>query len=294
MSESVTVYIDTMLKNMSYTLLKPSIFRVGDHLRSINPEAYDPQIIAIGPFHHDKPHLQNMERHKLRYLRLLLQKKEESSVERYVAEIRRLEDRARKCYAEDIHLDEDEFVKMLILDGFFIIEFLRKFIRREDVDRDDPIFQYEHLQIQLLHDLMLFENQIPFFIVDCLFNMIFDGGINIIIWPFLRNIIFPMRKKDFPEVPINGHHLLGIVHDIQCSSSTRILSDVESGNPAKMLSKIDSGNPGSPIFRVNINSAEELTVWGRARNFFQCGQNLIKVEIFDYGFNDIMTMLKIT
>ncbi|CAI9774641.1 unnamed protein product [Fraxinus pennsylvanica] len=35
------------------------MFRVGDNLRSINPEAYDPEIIAIRPFHRRKPNLQH-------------------------------------------------------------------------------------------------------------------------------------------------------------------------------------------------------------------------------------------
>ncbi|KAL2486509.1 Plant protein of unknown function (DUF247) [Abeliophyllum distichum] len=121
MSDNVTISIDSLLNGLSSAPSNPSIFRVGDHLRSINPEAYDPEIIAIGPFHRGKHHLQNMEKHKVRYLMLVLQRKEESTVEIYVTALRHLEDRARKCYAEDIQLDEHEFVKMLLLDGCFII-----------------------------------------------------------------------------------------------------------------------------------------------------------------------------
>ncbi|CAI9774642.1 unnamed protein product [Fraxinus pennsylvanica] len=240
-ADSVTVNIDNMLKNLSSTPSKPSMFRVGDHLRSINPEAYDPQIIAIGPFHRSKPNLQNMEQHKVRYLKLFLERREGSSVQRYVNTIRELKDTARKCYAEDIQLDEDEFMEMLILDGCFIIEFLYMFQHREHREVDDPIFQYGHIQSHLFHDLMVFENQIPFFIIDSLIKINNGYDINSLIWPLLQNGIFPVQAP--PEGPINGHHLLGIVHGIQCSSFAMILSQMGSRNPDQM---------------VNINSALEL------------------------------------
>ncbi|CAA3008934.1 Hypothetical predicted protein [Olea europaea subsp. europaea] len=133
---------------------------------------------------------------------------------------------------------------MLILDGCFIIEFLYMFQYKDRRDEDDPIFQYGYIQSQLFHDLMLFENQIPFFIVDRLFNMIKinngDNDIYSLIWSLLQNSIF--RVEDLPEVPILGHHLLGIVHDIQCSSFATIFSQMATGNPDNM---------------VNINSAVE-------------------------------------
>ncbi|XP_022865920.1 UPF0481 protein At3g47200-like [Olea europaea var. sylvestris] len=211
-ADSVTVNIDNMLNSLSSAPSKPSMFRVSDHLRSINPEAYNPEIIAIGPFHSDKKNLQNMEQHKVWYLKLLLERRKESSVERYVATIRQLEEKARKCYAEDIQLDKDKFVQMLILDGCFIIEFL--------------------------------QNQIPFFIIDQLFNMIKindEDNVESLISPLLGNSILP--AQDLPEVPITGHHLLGIVHDIQCSSFAKKISHLQSGNTDNV---------------ANINSALEL------------------------------------
>ncbi|KAL2543047.1 Plant protein of unknown function (DUF247) [Abeliophyllum distichum] len=224
MSDNVTRRIYTLLNSLSSAPSEsgPSIFRVGDHLRSINPEAYEPEIIAIGPFHHGKHHLQKMEQHKVRYLKLVLQRKDESSLERCVTAMRDLEDRARKCYAEDIKLTKDEFVEMLLLDGCFIIEFLRKFQNKKCRDKDDPIFQYGHIKNHLLDDLMVFENQIPFFIIHRLFDIIItDTGesINILIWPLQQK--FPFTNV----LETQHHHLLGIVHDLQCPSFAKRLSD---------------------------------------------------------------------
>ncbi|KAL2229966.1 UNVERIFIED_CONTAM: hypothetical protein Sindi_1591000 [Sesamum indicum] len=64
--------------------LKPSIFKVDDHLRIPGRDNdYDPEILSIGPYHHGKSGLQNMDQHKCWYLKQLLSRKNES-VERYV------------------------------------------------------------------------------------------------------------------------------------------------------------------------------------------------------------------
>ncbi|THG16404.1 hypothetical protein TEA_005847 [Camellia sinensis var. sinensis] len=68
-----------------------------------------------------------MEEHKLRYLQLLLNRKNESDADRYVTVIVSLEQEARRCYAEPISLCANEMIEMMVLDGCFIIELMRKF-----------------------------------------------------------------------------------------------------------------------------------------------------------------------
>ena len=45
--------------------LSMSVFNVPNELLAENPEAYIPQIVSIGPYHHWRFELYNMERHKL-------------------------------------------------------------------------------------------------------------------------------------------------------------------------------------------------------------------------------------
>ncbi|KAM7485995.1 hypothetical protein LguiA_002004 [Lonicera macranthoides] len=147
------------------------IFKVHDQLRNVNEKAYEPDIISIGPYHHGKNNLKMMEEHKLRYLQYRLRKKKES-LQRYVVAMRELEGKVRRCYAEPLNLNEDELIEMMLLDGFFIVELVRKFRMSNLRQGDDPIFEVEWIVNSLQHDLLLFENQLPFFVLCKLFDMI--------------------------------------------------------------------------------------------------------------------------
>ncbi|KAA8521498.1 hypothetical protein F0562_012192 [Nyssa sinensis] len=165
--DHVSISIDKKLAESSQVTFKACIFRVHGRLRNENTRAYEPEIIAIGPHHRGSEKLRGMEKHKLRYLQLLLLRKTESSLAKYVASMKGLERRARECYAESINLSTDEFVEMMILDGCFIIELFRKSLLNDvrERDRDDPIFQLSQIEHGIRHDLMLFENQLPMFIL---------------------------------------------------------------------------------------------------------------------------------
>ncbi|XP_047335791.1 UPF0481 protein At3g47200-like [Impatiens glandulifera] len=171
--DNLTITIDKKLTQLSTNYRhEPFIYRVYDRLRGQNKRAYEPELLSIGPYNRGKPTLQVMEEHKLRYLQLLLERRNESTVHRYVTTIRALEEKARECYAEDIGLHEgDKFAELLILDGCFIVELCRKFADRTLVDSHDTLFKMEYMHHAIWRDMLLFENQIPFFVVDQLFKM---------------------------------------------------------------------------------------------------------------------------
>ncbi|KAL2249380.1 UPF0481 protein At3g47200-like isoform X2 [Sesamum indicum] len=159
------------LSHLSVAQSECTIYRVHKHLRSVNDKAYEPEVIAIGPYHRDKGNLKMMEDHKLRNLHLLLQRKNDD-VEKYVSAIGPLEPLARKCYAETISLSAADFIEMLVLDGCFIIDLARKSNMPHLREKNDPIFHMEWIMNSLQRDLMLFENQIPFFVLCKLFDLI--------------------------------------------------------------------------------------------------------------------------
>ncbi|KAI3454742.1 hypothetical protein Pfo_011405 [Paulownia fortunei] len=229
--DHVSIRIDNILLGLPSSPCKPTIFRVDDDIRYANEKLYDPKVLSIGPFHHGKDHLQKMEQHKFRYLKLLLKRKKESSVDKYIMAIRSLEEKARRCYAEPVEFRSDEFVQMLLLDGCFIIELIRKYGFDELREMDDTIFQYEQVISQLRHDLMLVENQVPFFVLDQLFSMTKTGNpdddILYLIQLFIDDISpWPEASEVTGKVSVkNVDHLLGLVYRIWCSSFAKMTAN---------------------------------------------------------------------
>lgn len=180
--------------------LKPRItrnYRVPCELRAIKTEAYTPQMFLIGPLHRDKPELQYMEKEKRRCMsdffnRVLEQDMEqkqnngESSkncseaiawdkCRRVVLE---LEEEAREWYAGDIDLDKHQLVEMLLLDACFILELFHKCkpvtipTSRVQYPSIDPLSGNFRILQTLRNDLTLLENQIPFVVLQKLFDLI--------------------------------------------------------------------------------------------------------------------------
>ncbi|KAE9447606.1 hypothetical protein C3L33_20494, partial [Rhododendron williamsianum] len=101
------------------------IYRVPEYLRTLKESAYTPCLVAIGPLHREDKHLQTPMQHvKMSYTNYLLSRLELEEktkfkvVQECLAEMKTLVDKAKKCYAEEVTLDEE----MMLVDGCFILE----------------------------------------------------------------------------------------------------------------------------------------------------------------------------
>ncbi|KAM3733286.1 hypothetical protein ACB098_11G124000 [Castanea mollissima] len=97
------------------------IYRVPKRLREVNKDAYTPKLISIGPFHHGKEELRDMETQKLRYYIGFCDRTKirPNDIARVVAE-RELE--ILRCYEGIIGFTREDFMNMVVLDSIFIIE----------------------------------------------------------------------------------------------------------------------------------------------------------------------------
>ncbi|XP_059439909.1 UPF0481 protein At3g47200-like [Corylus avellana] len=146
------------------------IYRVPKKLRMVNEEAYTPKLVSIGPFHHHINGSTDMEMHKMRYLKDFFDQTERSQ-EGFLKIIKDNEVKIRHCYSETIEHNSNDFVKMILLDAIFIIEL---FSRNDRNDGSDYILSKPWLRLGITHDLMLLENQLPFFILEKLYMLAFD------------------------------------------------------------------------------------------------------------------------
>lgn len=81
------------------------------------------------------------------------------------------EESIREFYSEAIDLNSNEFVEMMVLDGCFIVEILCIVGKIVQNDPKDPIFNMLWVFPFLMRDLLRLENQIPFFVLQTLFDM---------------------------------------------------------------------------------------------------------------------------
>ncbi|XP_042507905.1 uncharacterized protein LOC122083998 isoform X2 [Macadamia integrifolia] len=202
----VTESIEKDIKKVPPLPSNRSIYRVPKPLFKTKPEAYIPRMVSIGPFHRYKKHLKPMEAHKLRYLHDFRTRPEsQATLEDYVKDMTKLEDRARQCYSEIVRLkSEGEFVKMMVTDGCFILELILRFAEQ----RDDPLLNAKWMLHVIKCDLILLENQLPFFVLQRLYEL-FTGTPNsneldTLMFRFFQYVV-PQSRSNRPERNLSGN-----------------------------------------------------------------------------------------
>lgn len=145
-----------------------TIFRVPSYIRECNKIFYEPRIISIGPYHRDREHLKCMEEQKLLYLKKYLSDNPDVPLDKYVKVLKELEQAARRCYYEKINMDSDQFVEMLLFDAFFIIQLVVNLASHEETD---VLYEIGWNIPLIKSDILMLENQIPFFVLQCVFDL---------------------------------------------------------------------------------------------------------------------------
>ncbi|KAL3753478.1 hypothetical protein ACJRO7_000823 [Eucalyptus globulus] len=162
------------------TLLRPSagnryctIFRAPKSQEESNPNAYKPHVVSIGPYHHGKEQLKMMEQHKARVFSTLLDRTSDdddcAGLDDYFRAVAMLETDIRDSYSEDLNCESADLIEMMVLDACFIIELFRvgSFSTTMITEyEDDPLFLTNWIVAALMIDLLLIENQIPFFVLE--------------------------------------------------------------------------------------------------------------------------------
>ncbi|KAK3444882.1 UPF0481 protein At3g47200 [Eucalyptus grandis] len=159
-------------------LLRPSagtyscyIFRAPKSQVESNPNAYKPQIVSIGPYHHGKQQLELIEQHKTRVFSTLLDRTGgRRGLDGYFTAVASLETNIRNSYSEALDYETSDLIEMMVLDACFI-ELFRVLSVRVPTEKitqydDDPLFFTPWIVSSLMIDLLLIENQIPFIVLQ--------------------------------------------------------------------------------------------------------------------------------
>ncbi|KAI3442142.1 uncharacterized protein J3R85_001458 [Psidium guajava] len=196
--KEVALTITTKMNNVPYTSSECCIYRVPEKFRREKAEAYTPQVVSIGPFHREKTVLQLTEEIKLRYLMgfLCRIKADLLACTRMISEA---EDRIRQCYQENLTQGSDQLVEMILVDAVFLVELFIRNHYPEYQDENDEIFSKQWMSNAVFHDVLLLENQVPFFVLETLYNL---TALKITV------TFFKLSYEYFKDV-LHGHELAG-------------------------------------------------------------------------------------
>ncbi|KAK8709503.1 hypothetical protein V6N13_060518 [Hibiscus sabdariffa] len=190
------------------------IYEVPYRLRQVKEIAYEPNVISIGPYHHGKPHLKAMEVIKRKCFDQILEVTNLESSE-FIKAMEALEERVRKCYEGPIdHCDK--FVEMMVYDGCFLVQLIR------NIYPEDLCKLGRHSQTDMWYDLLLLENQLPFFVLfklDCIIMRDGEGNLD----EFTRSALTAFQKGmpgthiwsgngNYTSPTIDTKHLLDLLH----------------------------------------------------------------------------------
>ncbi|KMZ73920.1 hypothetical protein ZOSMA_13G01280 [Zostera marina] len=186
-SDSVLVFVKLSaqineFQNRSIQTEDPILCKIPNTIRANHEKEYEPEIIAIGPYHWNGDHLgqinprpKHVEDMKLKFLNDLCKAvadnngvtKEDILKNITTAVQEKAFDVQKKYYESSFDMSSDDFVKMLILDESFIVTF---FIKQKI-----PMNFMQNARCSLKRDLLLFENQILFFILETIFGSCFSS-----------------------------------------------------------------------------------------------------------------------
>lgn len=220
---SMTREIQTKFNDEPQLLLEKSgrsecsIFRVPPSLDEIDTKAYRPRIVSIGPYHHGIDHLTMIEEHKIRFVFSLLNRNNNLSDNLHPCfqSLFASEEKLRLCFSENTaRFKTREFIEMMIRDGCFILELILQALEIVPRNPDYPIFSMDWILPTLVQDFLKLENQIPFSVLQKLYEIALPEANEILqnlILKFFR-IYLKLPGRRFSK-KIKTNHVLDLVRD---------------------------------------------------------------------------------
>ncbi|CAN6201555.1 unnamed protein product [Urochloa humidicola] len=364
--------------NNSNTIKRILIYKVLQCIRASDPNAYEPRVLSIGPYHHGAPSLLPLEKEKWISLDYVLKLNSKRSLHDYLVVTTALERDARICYSDDNLMSRRMFVEMLLLDSCFILVCLNgiggvpvqrdihercskdqdvlievvaaqnnearvhkkgkqtmaanitclshrindgfalqieqqdHFDSHQDSRRGNNMDSYNvqtHENIEhgeqwynssAVYDLLLLENQIPFFVVTEIYDLLVNGErshglLNENMSKFIEGILlhFPLAIQDNNNSPKDFDHLLHLCYLYFKPSRSIGHQQMKKRSYFQallfwaykyfcsifQLQKTEENRPSCAHFR-NMHSCKKFQRWRRAEQYHEAGVEF-KDRVFD-------------
>ncbi|KAK6260898.1 hypothetical protein SCA6_015372 [Theobroma cacao] len=248
---------DLAITITEHGLLEPvpecCIYKAPIRFREANEKVYTPQLISIGPVFHGNKNLALMERQKQRYYENFLRRTSVETSRKAASYIENNLERTCKCYDPQFgfELEASKFIKIISYDAVFIIEL---FLRTIGETYDDDFFRGELLRVELPTDLMLLENQLPFFVLKDLYNIAFPEPAKIFSFLDLACWYFDVNKDLSLDDKEIKHFTDLIRYQAQSSYPLNSLEGIHNMYSATMLHEAGVKFVGVKNHEVHIES----------------------------------------
>ncbi|CAL9754660.1 unnamed protein product [Musa acuminata subsp. burmannicoides] len=123
----------------------------------------------------------------------------------YLMQVKALESRARMAYAEEPNMNSNDFLQMLLLDACFVLE---------TITCTKSIKSTSWALRAVARDMLLLENQLPFFLLETLFDAAFPNqsvNLLVLVLNFIGRFV-RTGKMEIASLSGSSHHLLHILH----------------------------------------------------------------------------------
>ncbi|MFS8006340.1 hypothetical protein Hanom_Chr14g01248071 [Helianthus anomalus] len=211
--QTVRNLLDLVGQKQKVTKFSPYIYKAPQTFRELSPTSFTPRVVSIGPLHREDKNLQRFEVRKAAFVHDLLCRRLDSSptetltacVEKVASMIKEI----RGSYVDMMSYNDSKLTEMMVMDACFILEFIH------DMPKDCNLrLQDQHIP----YDLVLLENQIPFFVLEgvyeCTIYNFVGQSLGTFIHPLLQhtNIFEGIIKAERTLSYTNLDHILGYLH----------------------------------------------------------------------------------
>lgn len=160
---------------------------------------FTPEVIALGPYHHDNPDLKHFQNHKYLAAKQLIGTK---TIDNFEKKVEDAIFEARQCYKEKLEIDEDEFLTIMFFDACFLLRFIDLYVQ----DNLQDLQISKNLHGFILRDIFLLENQIPYRVLKALMNLTMKVDID----AFIRRVM-ETKMQTTVESKVEPIHLLALL-----------------------------------------------------------------------------------
>ncbi|CAH1423017.1 unnamed protein product [Lactuca virosa] len=206
------------------------IYIVPKVLLATDPESYIPQQVALGPFHHWREEVYDMQRYKLEAARRT-QKFMNTSFECMVESMMKQDEpRIRASYYKFLDMPGEVLVWIMAVDMAFLLEFLRVYsIKEQRRTLEKVTSSMSHLvdasgkklcHMAILRDLVMVENQIPLFLMKTMLEHNLRDNEKKSAAETLKLMLMglyhelsPFKEQELPDIDIDDcDHLLDFLY----------------------------------------------------------------------------------